>query len=218
VLGVLFVIGAIGAIGIGYVAHRVKNKVESAAKHYGIDPSRPAGPSARRVQVCSLVTREEASRILGGEVERMEPEGDSSCQYFGKAPTPEERERQLVDAQRALKDGRSGEGPQAVENLVKALGSGMAAGGPFFSITVDWEDGRAMLGAMKFVTDTAGGNATKMSERLSGIGDEAILGPMASTLIFVKGATGVQIDLRMVPNGRERGIEIAKIVADRLRM
>ena len=151
-------------------------------------------------------------------MDRIEPAGDSACHYYGKTPTESEREQQIAELQRSLKENKTGEGPQGVENLVKALGSGMASGGPYFSVTVDWEDGRTMLGAMKFVTDTAGAGNAKLTESLSGIGDEAVLGPMASMLMFRKGATGVQIDLRMVPNGREKGIAIARAVADRLRM
>jgi hypothetical protein len=217
VLGVVFVVFAIAMVGIGIVAHRVKTRVETVAKQYGIDSSGRAGPAARRVDPCTLVTKDEAAQFLGVELDRIAPEGDRVCHYYGKAPTAAEREREVGELQRTLKGGNSGEGPQAVENLVKALGSGMAAAGPYFSVTVDWDDGRMMLGAMKFVTDTAGAG-TKMTEHLSGIGDEAVLGPMASTLVFVKGSTGVQIDLRMVPNGREKGIAIGKTVASRLRM
>jgi hypothetical protein len=217
VLGVLFVVFAIAMVGIGIVAHRVKTRVESAARNYGIDSSRSAGRSAHRVAPCSLVTRDEAAHFLGVEIDRIEPEGDRGCHYYGKAPTAAEREREMAELQRSLKQGKSGEGPQGVENLVKALGSGMASAGPYFSVKVDWEDGRTMLGAMKFVTDSAGA-AGKFTERVSGIGDEALLGPMASMLVFAKGSTGVQIDLRMLPNGREKGIAIAKTVANRLRM
>jgi hypothetical protein len=32
----------------------------------------------------------------------------------------------------------------------------------------------------------------------------------------VKGKTGVELDLRMVPNGRETGIRLAKLIASRL--
>ena len=53
-------------------------------------------------------------------------------------------------------------------------------------------------------------------EKLPGIGDEAWLGPMASTLVFSKGDVGVELDLRMLPKGRERGIRIAKLIASRL--
>jgi hypothetical protein len=218
VLGVVFVFAAIAAAGIAYLGFKAKDKIESVAREYGVDPSRPRGPSARRVEVCSLLTKDEAAEILGVAIERIEPSGDAECHYFGKAPTQEEREREMARLQSSLEKSKARGKPEEIENLTKALMSGMAGGaGPSFSISVDWEEGRTMIGAMKFVTGTAG-TEEKMSEPLRGIGDEAILGPMNSILMFRKGATGVQVDLRMVPDGRERGIAIAKIVEGRLRM
>jgi hypothetical protein len=42
------------------------------------------------------------------------------------------------------------------------------------------------------------------------------MGPVDSMLAFVKGQRGVQIDLRQVPHGRDKGIAIARTIADRL--
>ncbi len=53
-------------------------------------------------------------------------------------------------------------------------------------------------------------------EKLTGIGDEAWLGPMASILVFSKGDVGIELDLRMVPGGRNRGIRLARLIAGRL--
>ena len=219
VLGIIIVFGAIAAAGLAWLGYKAKSRIESVAREYGVDPSKPAGPSARRVDVCSLITKEEAGEILGAGIERVEPSGDE-CQYFAKAPSQEEREREIARLQESLEKSKGSGNPQEIENLTKALMSGMAGGtGPSFSVSVDWENGRTMIGAMKFVTGTApGAGETKMSEQVSGIGDEAILGPMNSVLIFRKGATGVQIDLRMMPDARERGIAIAKVVEGRLRL
>jgi hypothetical protein len=52
--------------------------------------------------------------------------------------------------------------------------------------------------------------------KLEGIGDEAWLGPLASTLVFAKGEVGVELDLRMLPNGEERGTRLAKLIASRI--
>lgn len=218
VLGVVILVGAIGIAGMVYLGFKAKSKIESVAREYGVDPSRPSGPSARRVDVCSLLTQDEAAQILGVTIERVEPAGDAECRYSGKAPTPEEREREVARLQSTLEKSKASGDPREIENLTKALTAGMAGGaGPSFSISVDWENGRTMIGATRFVIGSAGGDRN-MSEALQGIGDEALLGPMNSMLLFRKGATGVQIDLRMVPDGRARGIAIAKIVDGRLRM
>ena len=51
---------------------------------------------------------------------------------------------------------------------------------------------------------------------LPGIGDEAFLGPMDTMLAFVKGETGVQIDLSQVPKGRDKGVAIARTIVPRI--
>jgi hypothetical protein len=53
-------------------------------------------------------------------------------------------------------------------------------------------------------------------QKLQGIGDEAWLGPMASMLVFSKGKIGVEIDLRLIPDGKEKRIRLAKLIASRL--
>jgi hypothetical protein len=90
-----------------------------------------------------------------------------------------------------------------------------AAGGPpYLEIKVHFEDGKTATIATRMASKMLGGDAG--FEKLSGIGDEAWLGPMASALVFVKGNAGVEIDLRLVPDGREKGIRLAKLVAGRL--
>jgi hypothetical protein len=90
-----------------------------------------------------------------------------------------------------------------------------AAGGPpFFEIKVYFKDGRTTITATRLASRLLGGDSG--FEKLTGIGDEAWLGPMASTLTFVKGDAGVELDLRLVPDAREKGIRLAKLIADRL--
>jgi len=216
VLGLL-VLGAIGVGGLIYAGYKVKNRVERAAREYGVDPSSPRGPSARRVDVCSLITRDEAAEIMGVPLDRVEPVGSSECRYYGKALSEEERQKQIDDLQDKLKDAK-GQDPdmRAVEDMTKNMVAGMAGGaGRSFSVKVDWEGGHAAVKAMKLTMGVISGD-TKLTESLKGVGDEAVLGPMASMLVFAKGDTAVDIDLRMLPNGKERGVEIAKKVASRL--
>jgi hypothetical protein len=216
VLG-LFVLGALGMAGLFYFGYKVKDRVQRAAQEYGVDSSTPAGPSARRVDVCSLLTKEEASEIMGTPVERVEPSGSDECRYVGKAMSDEEREKAIADERKKLEEAKGGQPDmKALENLTKNMAGAMANGaGPSFSIKVDWEGGHAAVKALKLAMGVMTGN-NKMTESLRGIGDEAVVGPMNSVLMFAKGDTGVEIDLRMLPNGRERGIEIAKRVASRL--
>jgi len=87
-------------------------------------------------------------------------------------------------------------------------------GPPYFEIKVHFTDGRTVIMATRLASRLLGGDSG--FETLPGIGDEAWLGPMASTLVFVKGDTGVELDLRLVRDGREKGIRLAKLIAQRL--
>ena len=218
--GVLLLFGALGIAGLFYAGYRVKHKIEEVSKKYGIDTDKLSGsaPVARHVNPCSLLPQEEAAQILGVPIERTERNespGASVCHYYGKPVSAEESSQQLSKAMEAVQQpkGQAAAGLDGVENLTKTILGGVTGGAAYFSVTVNWEDGRTDLAAMKLLT-AAGGPEMKTS--LPGIGDEALLGPMNSLLVFVKGATGVQIDLRMVPNGREKGIAMAKAIASRL--
>jgi hypothetical protein len=85
---------------------------------------------------------------------------------------------------------------------------------PQLTITVHWDDGPTAVAATRMASKLFGGDAG--FEKLQGIGDEAWLGPMASTLVFSKGKMGIEIDLRLIPDGREKGIRLAKLIASRL--
>ena len=88
-------------------------------------------------------------------------------------------------------------------------------GGPrYLEIKVYFNDGRAAIAATRAASKLMGSDSG--FEKLPGIGDEAWLGPMASTLVFVKGKAGVEIDLRLVADGREKGIRLARLIAPRL--
>jgi len=89
------------------------------------------------------------------------------------------------------------------------------AGGPeYFEMKVHFTGGQTAILATRMASRMLGGDAG--FEKVSGIGDEAWLGPMASTLVFVKGDVGVELDLRMVPDGRAKGVRLATLIASRL--
>lgn len=85
---------------------------------------------------------------------------------------------------------------------------------PYFEMKVHFEGGKIAVTATRMAGKLMGGDSG--FEKLSGIGDEAWLGPMASILVFSKGDASVELDLRMVPDGREKGIRMAKLIAGRL--
>lgn len=88
-------------------------------------------------------------------------------------------------------------------------------GGPeYFEMKVHFTGGQTAILATRMASRMLGGDAG--FEKLPDIGDEAWLGPMASMLVFVKGDVGVELDLRMVPDGRAKGVRLATLVAGRL--
>lgn len=85
---------------------------------------------------------------------------------------------------------------------------------PYFEMKVHFAGGKIAVMATRMAGKLMGGDSG--FEKLTGIGDEAWLGPMASLLVFSKGDAGVELDLRMVPDGRVKGIRMAKLIAGRL--
>jgi hypothetical protein len=53
-------------------------------------------------------------------------------------------------------------------------------------------------------------------ESVPGPWDDAVFGPMNSTLTMRKGENGVMIDLRQIAHGRQKGLELAKAIAPQL--
>jgi len=155
--------------------------------------------------------------------------GQSTCQYFAKARSQQEKMASVAGAFAAIAKGGATPEPDVKANeaykigqqtgmndLVKGIG-GLAAqeGAPYITVTVSWEDGRQAMSILKGVI--AGNSAgVKTTEDLAGIGDEALMGPVDSFLAFVKGQTEVQIDLSQIPKGRDKGVAIARTIAPRL--
>jgi len=237
---VLFVVvGIMATAGLVYVGYRVKNRIEKEAAALRHDTSRPAPASVAaaaeapgHVEACSLLSKEEASQILGVAVERTQWEegrGESTCQYFVKPRSQEERMGSLADAFKAVAKGGATPEPEVkaseaynvsrqtgMDDLAKGIG-GLAApaDAPYLAVRVSWENARQGMSILKG-TIAANSAGVQTTENLQGIGDEAFMGPMDTMLVFVKGEAGVQIDLSQIPKGRDKGVAIARTIAARL--
>jgi hypothetical protein len=84
------------------------------------------------------------------------------------------------------------------------------------AVQVTWQGGALAMkfAAMAFNKGVAGGVAG--FQQVAGIGDEAYVGPMGSTLMFRKGDVMVNLDLRMVGNNVDAAKVIAQKIAARL--
>jgi hypothetical protein len=233
VLGVLFVVGAIGVAGMYYTARRyvrlaenvtgvkvgdVVSSINQAANH----PAQTAPEGVRNG--CSLWSKEEASAALGIEVERVDgkPDGQVTgehCNYFVKPGTIEQNAEKLKQATEAVQSApdSGSKPPEALNDLIKTAGRSMseAAGNgvvPYFSFTVERENGKLTLTAFK-LADRLGGAA---ASEPPAVGDEAAMGMADSRLCAVKGNSSLTLDLSQVTGGRAKGIDIARTILARM--
>ena len=230
----IFVLGAMGIVGSIYVAHRLKRSVSEAARNRGVDLSAFSASSAykgRLPDACSLLTKEEASGILGVSIERTQARGNT-CDYFAQPMTQEQRQEQMKKALEAVQAhakaqeaaGNRGETSNdanklaresGIEDLAKGFVGGANPGsGPYFTVELS-ENGKAQIAAMKIAMGAVA-PGMKASESLPGVGDEALMGPMDSSLVFTKNGLGVQIDLRQIPRGRDHAIAMAERILSRI--
>jgi len=217
-LAVFMVFGMIAMGGLFYAGYKVKQKVEQAASESGINLKDLTASSEKGRTVadsCALMTKEEASRILEVEVVRTEAAGDA-CHYYQAAVSTEQQQQNLNEAlermKKAAAEGDQGRGHP--EDVAKAMVGAMAnSSAPVVTVTVS-ADGRQQMAGMKIAMGALGG--TGMSHSVPGLGDEALMGPMDSILLVVKNGTGIEVDLRMLQQGKEKGIAIARQVMSRL--
>ena len=209
-----------------------------------VDSLRSAAASAaksehspqRKRDGCLLLSKEEAAVILGVTIEKIDgasTQRDSGehCEYFVKPETAEESaaklKRGMEDIQARKTDAKldgsvnmNAEMRKAgIENLIKGIGRAGAStspDAPYFSFTIDREDGAIQFGAVKAANILAGAEAMKATESLHGLGDKAVLGPLDAQLCVLTGTTSILLDLSQVPDGREKGIAMARAILARL--
>lgn len=83
----------------------------------------------------------------------------------------------------------------------------------FIEVKVHWTDGKTAITAVRLAGKLLGSGSF---EKLPGVGDEAWMAPLASYVAFSKGQAGVEIDMRMLPNEKEKATRLAKLIASRL--
>lgn len=229
VLGVLLVFAVIAGAGLYYAAMKVKDKVEQVASESGVNLKELASSGEQTAQSeggdgCWLLPREEAERISGFKIIRAEqnPEGDSSkltCQYFADPAEVQKASQAQTDAaMQALKSSKGTNQAadlQEMEKFTKGLLSGAAGGGagdrPLFEISVRRGGGKTDWAGVSMAGSAMGG-----MQKIQGVGDQALMAPLAVSLFVLKGDSFIEITIGGLPGGRQKGIEIAKAVCGRL--
>jgi hypothetical protein len=221
----LFAIGA-----LFYAAHRVKQAVVEKAATYGVDlhntPSSAPVPKSRRLPACQLLTKEEASQLLGVPLERAEPNDEpGTCLYYGPPGLSEKLARANASStfQRAQAPGSSvggGEVADSVTKLMRSIAAAQQPGGrdaPLLTFVVAWEDGKSQMTAMSILNS----GVSKMdalkggSETIPNLGDRAIR--LANLgLNVLKGDTLLRIIPGPIPGANEKAVVVARALVPRV--
>ena len=244
VAGVLFVLGALSLGAMYYAAHRyvklaedvtglkagdVVHSLRQAAAH-----NAHGAPEPKR-DGCLLLSREEASAILGIEVERVdgkpsEQESGEHCDFFVKPGTIEQNEERLKQSVDAVKSdpnspSSANQLPPGAVDMIKNMARGAVEAArngdaPYFGFTVEREYGKIAFNAFTMADHLSGGDLVtasggRASEPL-GVGDQAAMGIGESRLCVVKGNSALTLDLTQVTGGRAKGVALAKTIVARL--
>jgi hypothetical protein len=224
-LFLVFAIGIAGVVGLYYyVKPKVTEKMTEFREKTGVDVGaaiESAGknkPSGERRDGCLMLTREEAERILGMQLVRADGRingsSDEHCDYYATAAAAKAGAEQAT--QRFQELGKSGSAKSGdmkeVEGLIKGFAAGMNDGStPILQVTIFRGGAQLAVTAMNLGTAL---NGVK-SERVEGPWDEATMGPLNSMMTVRKGDNGAMLDLRQLTEGREKGLEMAKVIVSR---
>jgi hypothetical protein len=100
-----------------------------------------------------------------------------------------------------------------------------AAGDAILTVETESDNAKAAMAGFKLGMNIAtvgmGQNADPSAKAfirqdVSGVGDEAMFGPLLSMFMFRQGDVSVQIDGRTMPGGRDAQIAVAKRIASKL--
>lgn len=181
-------------------------------------PARAAGTAGSlevkvsRDNPCSVLHPREVQEIIGMPVPMREVVDESTCHFHFQPAEASARPRGAA----ATEKGDATSEERKLEDASKTLAGGFAGGEPIIGVTIHWKEGRTAILATRMAGRVLGAEMKDAFRKLEGIGDEAWLGPLASTLVFAKGEVGVELDLRMLPDGEERGTRLARLIASRI--
>lgn len=239
VLGILGLMGVLAIGGAWFALHKVKQ----AAANHGIDlnsfSETRRGP-ARQFDACELLTKEDLSQILNLNVERVESTGrsaNSTCRYYSSAAQQRGSDEAAAAMKKLQEETKAGDSKTDQSAVIKDFGNmvrGIAgAAGPavgetnglVLTVGIDSENAKAAMAGFKLGMGLTGAivmqgadpqGKAMMREEVTGVGDEAMSGPLLSLFMFRKGDVSVQLDARLLLGGRDAQIAIAKRIISKL--
>lgn len=229
VFGVLLILGILGGVGLYWAASKIKNKVETVAAEQGVNLKDLAeqGSSAASSEGgdgCWLLSEAQASQLAGLSIVRAEPNPNAdssklSCQYFADpqelAKLAQAEASAAMDAMKSSKGDNQAEGVQQLERLTKGLiGSAANAQGQdglLFEISVRRGGGKTDWAGVSIASGALGG-----MEKIPGLGDQAMMAPLAASIYVIKGDNFLELTMPALPGGRRKGVEIARTVLGKL--
>jgi hypothetical protein len=240
-LGVLFVLGVFSVAGVYFTARRYVKIAENVTGVKASDVVSSIHEAATRSNEgahqthrdgCLLLSKEEASAILGIDVERVDGkpndrESAEHCDFFVKPASIEQNLENFKQAATAIRDdpsspARPNQLPAGAEDMIKTMHRGVIEGAtngeaPYFGFVVERENGKIAFTAFQMADRLSG--VAALSEKASeplGLGDKAALGMADSRLCVVQGSSAITLDLSQVTGGRAKGVELARKILSRL--
>lgn len=221
------VLGVAALVGVFYYAKgKVTDKMAELKEQTGVDvgaalekAARSKPSSSERRDGCLMLTKQEAERILGMPLERVDGssranESEEHCDYYAPAGAAKASAEQTAERLQALGKSNSGKNGdlKEIESLVKGMAASMNDGTtPILVVTIYRGDAQIAITGLNLGTALTG----LKPEKVAGPWDEATMGPMNSLMTVRKGDNGFMIDLRQLPGGREKGLEIAKTIIEK---
>jgi hypothetical protein len=232
-LGVLVVL--IGA-GVYYAVHKVKEVVVEKAKENGVDLSGLSGSSSggshtpKFKNPCDLLSKEDASRLLGEPIERSVAR-DQLCLYMGpKGLAAKLAQENATDTFQKAKTPGADVDPMDVTNALDGILSTAAGEVGQNGLDGEWPllmlgaemDGKPIMVAMEtakgFFNGMMKGDNPKhkgFGTEVQGVGDKAVRLPKLG-LAVLKGDALLHVIIGPVPDADARSIAVAKEVLPRI--
>lgn len=208
-----------------------------AGIYYSVSRVYPVGRVSQAVSKnpCALISKEEVQEVLGVPIEKtaeITDGGEPGCAFFASSEAFQQLARDSLakvpgevqaGAAKQDKSGKASDNPLSLlnnesiknlEGIVKTFaiaGQAQQGDGRVFGFTLESNFGRDAWPTFRATFGVVPG-----FESLSGVGDNAMIGPFGHVLYVQKGGAKVTLNLMAVPDARNKGVALARKIVSRL--